>query len=161
MKRSREGDNRRMAIILSWTRVTGKGTRSSSLIHCHRDYVNLDAEKRWHGCESYSIGRRKPLPRIVAPVILDYVSLLTGYVSYLATADVRCARNPMPRLIEYRIDHQKRDNRDSFDPFDFDGNLNAHAIIRLTIFLVNLFNILRILIDRFNENFKRKRRFDQ
>lgn len=71
--------------------VTGKGTRSSSLIHCHRDYVNLDAEKRWHGCESYSIGRRKPLPRIVAPVILDYVSLLTGYVSYLATADVRCA----------------------------------------------------------------------
>lgn len=92
------GDIRRMegAIVLSWTRVTGKGTRSSSLIHCHRDYVNLDAEKRWHGCESYSIGRRKPLPRIVAPVILDYVSLLTGYVSYLATADVRCAGTNAP-----------------------------------------------------------------
>lgn len=41
---------------------------------------------------SYSIGgRRKPLLRIVALGILDYVSLLTGYVSYLATADVRRA----------------------------------------------------------------------
>lgn len=61
---------------------------------------------------SYSIGRRKPLLWIVAPEILDYVSLLTGYVSYLATADVRREPEPLPWQIDNRIDHgNERDRR--------------------------------------------------